>query len=59
MVSDRNHSAPEIHIIIVTMPTGLVHTDDRLALLEIARQLNVDSDNEEPTSVRLQISALQ
>jgi predicted ATPase len=38
---------------------GLVHTDDRLALLEIARQLNVDSDNEEPTSVRLQISALQ
>jgi origin recognition complex subunit 4 len=30
---------------------GLVHTDDRLALLEIARQLNVDSDNEEPTSM--------
>ena len=59
MVSDRNHSAPEIHSIIIAMPTGLVHTDDRLALLEIARQLNIDSDNEEHTSVSLQISALQ
>ena len=40
-------------IIIIIYCAGMVHTDDRLALLEIARQLDVEEDLGERLSVRL------
>ncbi len=40
------------------MPAGLVHTDDRLALQEIARSLDVNEDLGERVSVSALIACV-
>lgn len=51
MVSGKESLQAWAHKHHYTYPTGMVQTDDRQALLEIARQLNVSHDDDEQTSV--------